>query len=152
MAVKRRFKLCDLPVGHTGEHNFQVYEMGSQADVSLRDFILLEQETRDLGQVFTMGDIVRLGEKFADLTPTEAKHDPEGAWMLAATIWMAMVRKARQSGDLTPLPFARAIDADLATFEPLTDPEDRKPGKAAKRPSASARAGGRGAARRTSAT
>lgn len=151
MATKR-FKICTLPMGHQGDHDPQVFEMGSQADVTLRDFLLLEQETQELGKAFTMGDIVRLGEKFAELSETEAKHDPEGAWMLAATIWMAMVRKARQSGDNKPIPFAAAIDADLGTFEPIKDPEDKRPGKAAKRPSGSGRAGSRGAAKRTSAT
>ena len=140
MSVKR-FKLSGV-----------VYEMGSQADVTLRDFILLEQETRDLGQAFTMGDIVRLGEKFAELSETEAKHDPEGAWMLSATIWMAMVRKARQAGDLSVVPFARAIDCNLAEFEPIKDPEDRPPGKASKRPSGSGAGARRGAAKRTPAT
>lgn len=117
-----------------------IYEMASQADVTLRDFILLEQETADLGQKFTMGDIVRLGEKFNGLTPTEAKHDPEGAWMLSATIWMAIVRKKRQAGDLSQVPFASAIDCNLATFEILPDPQDKQsPGKAKKkRPTGSA--------------
>jgi hypothetical protein len=136
----KRFKLSGV-----------VYEMGSQADVTLRDFILLEQETRDLGQAFTMGDIVRLGEKFAGLSETEAKHDPEGAWMLAATIWMAMVRKARQAGDLSPIKFASAIDADLGAFEPLPDPEDRQPGKAKKRPPGSGQGAKRAAAKRSPA-
>jgi hypothetical protein len=115
----------------------QTFEMGSQADVTLRDFILLEQETLELGKAFTMGDIVRLAEKFEQLTPDQAKHDPEGAWQLAATIWLAMVRKARQSGDLTVVPFARAIDADLSSFEPIPEPGDHQPGKAKKRPPAS---------------
>jgi len=138
----RRFKLAG-----------EVYEMGSQADVTLRDFILLEQETTDLGKVFTMGDIVRLGEKFNDLTPTEAKHDPEGAWMLSATIWMAMVRKARQAGDNTPVPFAAAIDANLGTFEVLPDPADRQApaGKARKRPADSAAGAKRAAAKPSAA-
>lgn len=121
--MSKRFKLEGI-----------TYEMGTQADVTLRDFILLEQETRDLGQAFTMGDIVRLAEKFADLTPDQAKHDPDGAWQLAATIWLAMVRKRRQAGDLTTVPFAAAITTDLSTFEVLPDPEDRQPGKAKKRP------------------
>jgi hypothetical protein len=136
----QRFKLAGV-----------VYEMGSQADVTLRDFILLEQETRDLGQAFTMGDIVRLGEKFAGLSETEARHDTEGAWMLAATIWMAMVRKARQAGDLSPIPFASAIDSDLSTFERIADPEDRQPGKARKRPAGSAQGAKRAAAKRSPA-
>jgi hypothetical protein len=127
------------------------YEMGSQADVTLRDFILLEQETLELGKLFTMGDIVRLGEKFADLTPAEAKHDPEGAWMLSATIWMAMVRKARQAGDSSTIPFLQAITTDLSTFEVLPDPEDRQPGKAKKRPPGSGQGAKRAAAKRTRA-
>lgn len=128
----------------------EVYEMASQADVTLRDFILLEQETEDLGKKFTMGDIVRLGEKFNELTPTEAKHDPEGAWMLSATIWMAMVRKTRQRGDLAQVPFAAAIDCNLSTFEPLPEPGDHQPGKARKRPQASGAGAKRAAAKRSS--
>ncbi len=136
----RRFKLDGV-----------VYEIASQSDVTLRDFILLEQETEDLGRKFTMGDIVRLGEKFNELTPTEAKHDPEGTWMLAATIWMAMVRKARQAGDASIIPFARAIDCGLDTFEPLPEPGDHQPGKAKKRPQRSAAGAGRPAAKRSTA-
>lgn len=135
----RRFKLDGV-----------VYEIASQSDVTLRDFILLEQETQDLGRKFTMGDIVRLGEKFNELTPAEAKYDPEGAWMLSATIWMAMVRKARQSGDSSIIPFAKAIDCGLDTFEPIPEPGDHQPGKAKKRPQGSAAGAKRAAAARTS--
>jgi hypothetical protein len=131
----------------------EVYEMASQADVTLRDFILLEQETTDLGRRFTMGEIVRLGEKFQELTPEESRHDEDGAWMLSATIWMAMVRKKRQAGDLSQVKFADAIDSNLATFEILPDPQDKQaPGKPKKRPSGSARPGAKkaGAAKRSS--
>lgn len=146
----KRFKLCPLKLGHNGACAPVAYEMGSQADVTLRDFMLLEQETIDLGRRFTMGEIVKLGEKFQGLTPEEARHDEDGTWMLAATIWMAMVRKCRQSGDLSPVPFSDAIDVDLSTFEQLPDPQDKQPpGKPKKRPTGSGQAAKRTPAKRT---
>jgi len=138
----------------------EVYDVGGASDITLRDLMVLEQETRDLGWTIHMGEIVRLGELFESLSMGDAKVHPEAAKMLAITIWLGMVKKLRDSGDFaSQVPFATAIDASLADFVPVdiprARPQDhqspRKPRTAKKttaKKSASARSGsGRGAAR-----
>lgn len=107
--------------------NGEVYEFGGQADVTLMDLLKVQQETVDLGWSVNMGEIVRLGEKLQGLTPDEAKHDSEAAQMLAINIWVAKVKKVRDSGDYTtPVSFLDVMFAPL-DFEPLPDPEDHRP-------------------------
>lgn len=120
-----RFKIAD-----------EVYEYASADDVTLRDLLMIEPETEQMGHAVNMGEVVRLAELFKSLTPDEAKVHPEGGWMLSITVWMSMVKKLRDSGDYTTLvPFANAIDFRLSEFKQIADPKDRQAssGKAPKK-------------------
>lgn len=133
--IAKRFK-----IGET------VYEFASASDVTLRDMLMVEAETIELGHPINLGEVARLGELFQGLTAAEAKVHPEGGWMLAISVWMSMIKKLRDSGDFTSrVPFAAAIDFSLGDYTPIVEPRDRQAssGKAKKqsRPKAS-RAGG----------
>lgn len=116
----------------------EVYEFGTPEDVTLRDLLLVDVETRDLGWSVTLGEITRLASAFKGLSKKEAAEHPEGAHMLAVTIWLAKLRKLRNEGDFTTrVSFGEVLDFPLSRFQPLPDAEDRKP-----------KAGGSGKAKR----
>lgn len=111
----------------------EVYEFATPDDVTLRDLILVQQETEDLGWSVNLGEINRLVHEWRGLSRAEQQVHPDGAKMLVITIWVAMVHKLRQAGDYTTrVPISAALDAPLSEFTPLTSTEDHKPGKAKK--------------------
>lgn len=106
----------------------KVYEFADASDISLRDLLMVEKETVELGHPIHMGEIARLSELFQSMTKEESQYHPEAGWMLAITIWMAMVKDLRDTGDhKTLVTFGQAIDFKFADFTPLTDPADHLP-------------------------
>ncbi|TCJ23019.1 hypothetical protein [Nocardioides jejuensis] len=104
----------------------KVYTFATASDVTLRDLLLVEKETEELGHKIHMGEITRIADEFQALKPGEAKYHPEAGWMLAVTVWMAMVRDRRERGDLSQVPFAAAIDFTLSDFHEVPDVSDHK--------------------------
>lgn len=102
----------------------EVYEFAEASEVTMRDLLGLEAETEQLGRPMHMGKLIELGETFRQLTPAEAQQHPEALWMLAVTIWLAMVKKRRDAGDLAPISFGSVIDYNLTDFEAIPDPAD----------------------------
>lgn len=116
MATTKRFRIKD-----------EVFEFATAADVTLRDLLLVEKETRELGHEINMGECTRLGELFENMDEAEAEVHPEGGWMLAITIWMAKIKKLRDAGDHTTLvSFEDAVTFNLGDFHPIADPADRQ--------------------------
>lgn len=115
-AGNKRFRIKD-----------KVYEFATANDITLRDLLLVEKETREMGRTLHMGEVVRLGELFQKLSQDEARTHEEAGWMLAVTIWMSMVKDLRDHGDYTTqVPFAQAIDFKFTEFSPIQDPADHQ--------------------------
>lgn len=120
-----------MTLSTTGTKRFRikdkVYEFATANDITLRDLLLVEKETRELGRTLHMGEVARLGELFHELGEEEGKIHEEAGWMLAVTIWMSMVKDLRDHGDYTTqVPFAQAIDFNFGDFHPVQDPADHQ--------------------------
>lgn len=143
----------------------KTYEFAQPEHISGRDFIRLDNEVRDdpdlgpwlaaKGVTDMMSEVSRLASLFFSLEGAERSAHSESAWMLQVTIWLAMVKKARDNGEAAHVPFTAALDANLATFAIVPDPVDHA-GKAKAprtgRPKASAVAGAPQAAPAQAAT
>lgn len=123
-----------------------VYRLADLEDLSLRDHLVLEQQTADLGRRLDLPTIDAMNRSLIDCKDdAERRVHPDGPWVLAVCIWAAR-RKAGE--DVT---FEQAIDFPMKKLEYLPDPEDRKPADPTRARSrqGSARAAKRPAAKRS---
>jgi hypothetical protein len=125
-----------------------VYDLGSLDRLSLIDILMLEKETRELGNPLRWSQVMQMSADLEALKTKEEKEAyPDILWMSAITIWSSR----RIAGD--KVSFVEAIDFPMGDMIWLPDPEDHKEperptkpararagsGRATKRPVAAAR-------------
>ena len=97
------------------------YDMSSLDLLSLKDILLLEKETAELGNPLRWSDIQRMAQDAADMkTDAERQANPDGMWVLAFTIWASR----RVAGET--LAFGDAIDFPMRDLTWIEEPQDRK--------------------------
>lgn len=99
----------------------KIHDLADIDKVSLKDLLLLQQQTAESGRMLTMEDIRRMQ---ADLNAIEdskerGKH-PDAIWLLAVGIWAAR----RLAGE--DVTFLQAIDFPMSQLTFIKEPQDRK--------------------------
>lgn len=113
----------------------EIYEMVGPEYMSLRLQLMLKTDPANEIIDLSFGNFSRLADQFNSLMGRpreEFTNHPEALEMLAITLYLAMVKKRQDSGDMTYLPFQQVLDANLGTFKMLPEPGDRQ-GKATPR-------------------
>lgn len=104
----------------------KVYRLDSLDEVSLRDVMLFNAQSEDMGLHRAWSDVERLGEVFATLSEAEAEAHPEKHLLIVASIWAAK----RVNGEDTTLDDMLKGLRIYKDLEFLPDTTDRAPGKA----------------------
>jgi hypothetical protein len=97
------------------------YDMAALDLLSLKDILMLEKETTELGKPLRWCDVTQMTDTLAALkTDEERKAHPDSLWMTAITIWASrrVVGEDQAFGD--------AIDFPLRDLTWLEEPQDRK--------------------------
>jgi hypothetical protein len=115
------------------------YDAASIDMVTLKDILLLEKETGELGHPLRWSDVKLMAEEMAALKTDKQREDhPDSIWMLAITIWASR----RVAGEL--LTFGDAVDFSMSDLTFIDDPQDHKaPARPTKARVGSARAANR---------
>jgi hypothetical protein len=113
------------------------YDAGALDLLSLKDILMFEKETAELGNPLHWSDVGRMIEELEALkTDREREAHSSAMWVLAITIWSSR----RLGGD--QMSFGDAIDFPLRDLKWLPDPQDKKaPARPTKARTGSARAG-----------
>lgn len=101
----------------------RTYNVATVDRLSLRDLLMLEKETAELGQPMKWSDLKRIvNDTVAAIgAKDEGFEDRDDfPWFLGIIIWAAR----RDAGE--ELTFSEAVDFPLADFEFLPEPEDHK--------------------------
>jgi hypothetical protein len=99
----------------------RVYNAADLDLVSLKDILLLAQQTRDLGRPLTWGELGAMSQALDGLaSDAERERHPDAPWILAVTIWATR----RIAGE--DLSFGDAIDFPMRELKFLPEPQDRK--------------------------
>jgi hypothetical protein len=109
----------------------KTYDTGAVDQISLRDVVLFNRQSADMGLGVTWADVERIAGEMAGMTEKDAAH-PEALVMFAVTVWAAR----RIAGDDVTL--EEAVDVPMASIEILEArkaPKDHQP-KKARRPAA----------------
>jgi len=89
--------------------------------ISLKDVLVLEQESADLGRALRFNDIKEMAEDISELKTDKERHaHPAMPWVLAVTIWASR----RIAGER--MSFGDAIDFPLRDLTWLKEPQDHK--------------------------
>lgn len=108
--------------------NGKTYDTGSVDQISLRDVVLFNRQSADMGLGVTWADVERISTEMAELTDKDAPH-PESLVMFGVTVWAAR----RIAGDDVTL--EEALDVPMASIEIVEarkTPKDRQPKKGTK--------------------
>jgi hypothetical protein len=107
-----RFQIADGPI----------YRFDAVERLTLKDYLLLEHQSEGLGRRITSNELETWQNEFAKLkTDEERKAYPNGAWLLAITLWAAR----RTGGD--DISFDEAISFPMKDLRILPDPGDNAP-------------------------
>jgi hypothetical protein len=99
----------------------KVYDAADLDLVSLRDILLFEQQTKDMGREITWSQIGMWSEEFDALkTDKEKQEHPAAPWMTAVTIWASR----RIAGE--DVTFDEAVDFPMRDLHFIAEPKDRK--------------------------
>jgi hypothetical protein len=122
----------------------KVYDLGTLDRLSLLDILMMEKETRELGNPLKWSDVLRIvaevealqppaGASAAEVEKAKAKvgEHPDILWMSAITIWSSR----RIAGE--KVSFVEAIDFPQSDMSWIAEPQDKKEAK--KRPTNPAR-------------
>lgn len=101
----------------------KVYTSAALDEVSLRDLVLFDNQSADMGWSKRWSDIERIATEWDALSVEEAETYPEKMTMIAVTIWVSR----RVAGEDVTLD--QALDIPLNSLDFLPEPEDKKPGK-----------------------
>jgi hypothetical protein len=120
------------------------YDLGALDLLSLKDILLMEKETTELGKTLRWSEVQRMAKEVDALDTDEQRRDhPDAVWVTAITIWASR----RIAGEEQP--FGDAIDFPMRDLTWIPEPQDRKKpehptkarpvsGRARKRPAAAA--------------
>jgi len=98
-----------------------VYDMATLDLLSLKDILIFEKETADLGHSLRWADVTRMSEEIEALkTPEKRQAHPDSLWMTAIAIWASR----RISGE--DASFGDAIDFPMRDLTWIEEPQDRK--------------------------
>jgi hypothetical protein len=107
-----RFQIADGPI----------YRFDAVERLTLKDYLLLERQSGELGRTITANELETWQAEFSQLTTdAERKAYPDGAWLLAVTLWAAR----RTGGE--DISFDDAISFPMKDLKLLPDPGDNKP-------------------------
>ena len=98
------------------------YSTAALEEISLKDLVLFNSESTELGLNRTWADVERIATEIANLDENGAHAHPDLLLLLGVTIW-ASRRKAGEN-----ISFADAIDVPMTQILFLKSVEDRKPG------------------------
>lgn len=132
-----------MTTGVTFKVQGRVYTVESLDQISLKDMLLFERQTDEVGLSLTWADIQRIQSEVTAYQKRKETH-PQALLMIAAAVWLAR----RAAGE--NVTFGEAIDIPITQFEILPGTEDRKPANptkgAKKRPASKSTASGRAGA------
>lgn len=118
----------------------KVYDAADLDQLSLRDILMFEKESADMGRPMSWADIGVISTRIDALkTKAEKEADPGIVWMTAVTIWASR----RLAGE--NITFEQAVDFPMRSLTFLPEPQDRK---AAGNPTKARPGSGRAANRR----
>lgn len=122
----------------------KVYDAADLDLIPLRDILLFEQQTKDMGRAVEWSQIEAWGEQLDALkTDDEKARHPGAMWLTAVTVWASR----RIAGE--NVNFDEAVNIPMRDLVFLPDPQDRK---AAANPTTARRTGsGRAAKPRAAA-
>lgn len=96
-----------------------VYEVQSIERLTIKEALMLEQETAQLGRPLSWAQILAAAADLKGLSREEYLAHPLGLWFTAFLIYTARLRAGEQ------LTLAEAIDFPIGDLTVLADPEDR---------------------------
>jgi hypothetical protein len=118
--------------------NGKVYDATDLESVKLRDILVFEQQTKDMGRAVTWGEVNQWADELDALgSDDERANHPGAPWLTAVTVWASR----RIAGE--DLTFGDAVDFPMSALRFIPDPEDHKPkaNPTKARPTGSGRAG-----------
>lgn len=102
--------------------NGRSYDAAALDEVSLRDILLLEQQTTDFGRRLTWTEVTDMAARLEALKTDEERLDDEASlWLTAVTIWASR----RLAGD--PVTFDQAVDFPLKDLVFIKEAHDERP-------------------------
>lgn len=103
--------------------NGKTYPTSTLDRLTLRQLLVLESQTAELGSPMTWGQLQAMAQRISESGEEKAQDDPQFPWFLGMLIWASR----NEAGE--NLTFGEAVDFPISDLQVLPDPEDRKASK-----------------------